>query len=109
MAKNKLTPEEEKAFNDYLISVGKLFPEQEERGEDEKYELIVFNDDIHSFDDIIINLMKGCKHTELQAIQCTNLIHYKGECQVKIGSLETLTSMAMALSESEIETTIKEI
>lgn len=55
--------------------------------------LIVFNDDVNTFDYVIDALIDICKHTLEQAQQCTMLIHYKGKCTVKTGSLEVLKPM----------------
>ncbi|HEX7868723.1 MAG TPA: ATP-dependent Clp protease adaptor ClpS, partial [Chryseobacterium sp.] len=49
---------------------------------DEVYKLILHNDDIHTFDDVIEALIQICKHDPIQAEQCTMLVHYKGKCTV---------------------------
>jgi ATP-dependent Clp protease adaptor protein ClpS len=48
-------------------------------------DLVVFNDDVNTFDHVISTLIRVCKHTPEQAEQCTLLIHYKGKCAVKKG------------------------
>lgn len=60
---------------------------------DEVYKLILHNDDIHTFDDVIEALVEICKHDLLQAEQCTMLVHYKGKCTVKTGSMDVLKPM----------------
>lgn len=55
--------------------------------------LVVYNDDIHTFDYVIDSLIEICQHTLEQAEQCTMLIHYKGKCTVKSGSLDVLLPM----------------
>ena len=57
------------------------------------YNLVVFNDDINSFDHVIATLIDVCAHTPEQAEQCTLLIHYKGKCSVKNGSWDELVPM----------------
>ena len=57
------------------------------------HSLIVFNDDVNTFDFVIDTLMDVCEHTPEQAEQCTLLIHYKGKCSVKNGSWEELVPM----------------
>ena len=57
------------------------------------HNLIVFNDDVNTFDFVINTLMEVCEHTPEQAEQCTLLIHYKGKCTVKNGSWEELVPM----------------
>ncbi len=71
------------------------------------YSLIVWNDDVNTFDHVIDVLMKVCKHTKEQAEQCSLLIHYKGKAQVKIGALETLRKMAEAILEQGIQATVE--
>lgn len=61
--------------------------------EDDVYKLILWNDDVNTFDFVIDSLMVICKHTLEQAEQCTILVHYKGKCTVKTGSLELLKPM----------------
>lgn len=60
---------------------------------DEVYKLILHNDDIHTFDYVIEALIEICKHTWDQAEQCTILVHYKGKCTVKTGSMDILKPM----------------
>lgn len=60
---------------------------------DDVYKLILYNDDIHTFDYVIDALIEICKHELLQAEQCTMLVHFKGKCTVKTGSLELLKPM----------------
>lgn len=60
---------------------------------DDVYKLILHNDDIHTFDFVIEALIEICKHTWEQAEQCTILVHYKGKCTVKSGSMDVLKPM----------------
>ena len=55
-----------------------------------KHEIVLFNDDIHTFDYVIESLIEICEHTPEQAEQCTFLVHYKGKCGVKTGEYEEL-------------------
>jgi ATP-dependent Clp protease adaptor protein ClpS len=52
--------------------------------------LILFNDDIHSFDFVIETLIEVCEHEHLQAEQCALIAHYKGRCVVKSGTFSEL-------------------
>lgn len=61
--------------------------------EDEVYKIVLWNDDVNTFDDVIQALVEICKHTLEQAEQCTMLVHYKGKCTVKTGSLDELKPM----------------
>ena len=60
---------------------------------DEVYKLVLHNDDIHTFDYVIDSLIEICGHTPEQAEQCTVLVHYKGKCTVKTGSMDVLKPM----------------
>lgn len=69
-------------------------------------DLIVFNDDVNTFDHVINILIKVCKHTHEQAEQCTMLIHYKGKCTVKNGNFDFLKPMRDAICEAGIDARI---
>lgn len=56
----------------------------------EQHEIVLFNDDVHTFDFVIDSLIEVCEHTLEQAEQCTILVHYKGKCAVKTGEYEEL-------------------
>lgn len=73
----------------------------------EELDLVVFNDDVNTFEHVTAILMKVCKHTHEQAEQCTLVIHYKGKCAVKKGSLEELKPMCEAILDSGIQATIQ--
>ncbi len=55
-----------------------------------QHEIILFNDDVHTFDYVIDALIDVCEHDYIQAEQCTVLVHYKGKCAVKTGEYEEL-------------------
>jgi ATP-dependent Clp protease adaptor protein ClpS len=69
-------------------------------------DLIVFNDEVNTFDHVIDTLIRVCKHTAEQAEQCTFIIHYKGKCSVKQGTFETLKPMRDAICEAGIDARI---
>ena len=48
-------------------------------------EIVLFNDDVNTFDHVIDTLVDVCEHTPEQAEQCAILVHYKGKCTVKTG------------------------
>ncbi|SFC63371.1 ATP-dependent Clp protease adaptor protein ClpS [Flexibacter flexilis DSM 6793] len=70
--------------------------------EEENYDLVVFNDDVNTFDHVIETLIKVCRHTPEQAEQCTILIHYKGKCTVKHGEFNELAAMRNAICQRGI-------
>jgi ATP-dependent Clp protease adaptor protein ClpS len=69
-------------------------------------DLIVFNDDVNTFDHVIKTLIRVCNHTSEQAEQCTLLIHYKGKCAVKSGTFDFLRPMREAICEVGIDARI---
>ena len=69
-------------------------------------DLVVFNDDINTFEHVINTLIRVCRHTTEQAEQCTWIIHYKGKCAVKKGSFEELNPMKEAICEVGIDARI---
>ena len=74
--------------------------------EDEVYKLVLHNDDVNTFDFVIMCLIDICEHTPEQAEQCTMLIHYKGKCTVKTGELEKLKPMHQALLDKGLSSEI---
>lgn len=72
----------------------------------EQFELVVFNDDVNTFEHVTETLIKICKHTQEQAEQCTLLIHYKGKCSVKLGVFEELVPMRQAICDRGISAEI---
>ena len=53
-------------------------------------EIILYNDDVNTFDHVIDTLMRVCDHTLEQAKQCSIIVHYKGKCTVKSGEFKDL-------------------
>ena len=70
-------------------------------------DLIVYNDDINTFDFVIETLIDVCNHEYIQAVQCTHLIHNKGKCGVKRGSFYDLQPKCEALLEKGLSATIE--
>src|SRR5665213_4584595 len=66
---------------------------------EEPYSLIVWNDEVNSFDWVIQTLMEVCKHTTEQAEQCAMIIHTQGKYGVKRGSYEELKPMCDAITD----------
>ncbi|MEY3398905.1 MAG: hypothetical protein RL220_1499 [Bacteroidota bacterium] len=83
------------------MAANPLFEEQyvTEVVEVEEKSLILFNDDVNTFDHVIESLVDVCGHEWLQAEQCAIIVHYKGKCDVKSGSFDKLEPMCTALLE----------
>ena len=76
--------------------------EEVETKTEEGHRLIVFNDEVNTFDDVIEALVEVCQHSASQAEQCTLIIHFKGKCSVKEGSWNDLVPMRNAICERGI-------
>ncbi len=74
---------------------------------EDSYHLIVWNDDVNTFDWVIQTLMEVCGHDQEQAEQCALLIHTKGKYAVKNGSFEELKPQCEAITERGIGATIE--
>ena len=53
-------------------------------------EIVLFNDDVNTFEHVIDTLMDVCEHTAEQAEQCSLIVHYNGKCTVKTGEYSDL-------------------
>jgi ATP-dependent Clp protease adaptor protein ClpS len=69
-------------------------------------DLMIFNDDVNTFEHVTNTLIKVCDHTNEQAEQCTWLIHYKGKCCIKKGDYSMLKPMKSAICEAGIDARI---
>ena len=74
------------------MSTKEKIKEQEEASIEEGHlnEIVLFNDEVNTFDHVIETLVDVCKHSYEQAEQCSLLVHYKGKCTVKTGVYEEL-------------------
>lgn len=72
-----------------------------------EYSLIVWNDEVNTFDWVIETLVEVCHHTQEQAEQCAMLIHTKGKYAVKNGSYDILKPKCDAITERKIGATIE--
>lgn len=72
----------------------------------ESRQLVLFNDDVNSFDHVINMLVKYCKHEPMQAEQCAYIVHYSGKCDVKNGTFEELEPICTALLDSGLSAEI---
>lgn len=59
--------------------------------------IILFNDDVNTFEWVIECLMTYCGHDSIQAEQCAHIVHHNGKCGVKTGTLLKLKPICEAL------------
>ena len=65
-----------------------------------EHNLILFNDDVNTFDHVIDLLIKVCDHDAIQAEQCATLVHYSGKCAVKKGEFDYLQTLGEILADN---------
>ncbi|MGX5817562.1 ATP-dependent Clp protease adaptor ClpS [Chitinophaga lutea] len=85
-------------MEDVLVDTAEQFP----------FSLIVWNDEVNTFDWVIQSLMEVCGHTEEQAEQCALIIHFNGKYAVKKGDYDDLKPMCEALLDRGISATLAE-
>ncbi len=73
----------------------------------EEYKVLLYNDDVNTFDWVIECLIDICKHDELQAEQCALLVHYKGKAIVKVGGIEEMKTICAALCERDLAAAVE--
>jgi ATP-dependent Clp protease adaptor protein ClpS len=70
--------------------------------------IILYNDDVNTFDWVIECLCEICKHELYQAEQCALLVHFKGKAIVKTGDFETLKPICEALCDKSLSAVIEQ-
>ena len=60
-------------------------------------EIILWNDEVNTFDWVISSLVDVCEHSMEQAEQCSVIVHYKGKCEVKTGTYNELKPICTEL------------
>ncbi|TYA92160.1 ATP-dependent Clp protease adaptor ClpS [Seonamhaeicola marinus] len=69
-------------------------------------EIVLYNDDVNTFDHVIETLIHACDHTAEQAEQCSIIVHYKGKCTVKTGAYDDLKPRCSMLLEAGLSAEI---
>jgi ATP-dependent Clp protease adaptor protein ClpS len=93
---NKPRSVEEQAFDTDLLT-----------DEESPYSLVVWNDEVNSFDWVIQTLIEVCHHSTEQAEQCAMIIHTQGKYAVKQGSYDELKPLCDAITDRGIGATIE--
>jgi ATP-dependent Clp protease adaptor protein ClpS len=74
---------------------------------EEPCNLIVWNDEVNTFQWVIDTLMEVCGHSYEQAEQCSYIIHFQGKYAVKKGGYDELKSMCDAITDRGIGATVE--
>jgi len=69
-------------------------------------EIVLYNDEVNTFDHVIETLIHACEHTAEQAEQCSLIVHYKGKCTVKTGLYDDLKPRCSVLLEAGLSAEI---
>ena len=88
-------------------NIQEQFDVQTEVAEQPPCQLIVWNDEVNTFDWVIQTLIKICGHSAEQAELCAYLIHFGGKHAVKKGSYEDLKPVCEAILDRGIQATIE--
>ena len=86
-----------------LHSDGKL------KQSNEKSSLVLFNDNINTFDHVIKSLVEICGHDPVQAEQCALIVHFKGSCEIKTGLKEVLYVMSKSLNSKGLNSKVESL
>ena len=84
--------------------------EQEQKSKKQisnSYSLVLYNDDVNTFDNVINCLIRICQHDVVQAEQCAWLVHNRGKCNIKSGKLTILRKMQNALTQNGLSARIE--
>jgi ATP-dependent Clp protease adaptor protein ClpS len=79
---------------------------KKEENTSEEKDLILFNDDINTFEYVIETLIDVCGHDPFQAEQCALTAHYNGKCSIKSGPFEILKPFYDEMTNRELTVTI---
>jgi len=69
-------------------------------------EIVLYNDNVNTFDHVIDTLIRVCEHTAEQAEQCSLIVHYNGKCTVKTGEYKELKPLCSQLLEAGLSAEI---
>ncbi|MEL1245050.1 ATP-dependent Clp protease adaptor ClpS [Flavobacterium sp. DGU11] len=69
-------------------------------------EIVLYNDEVNTFDHVINTLIKVCGHTAEQAEQCSLIVHYNGKCTVKTGEYKELKPQCTGLLDAGLSAEI---
>ena len=69
--------------------------------------VILHNDDYHTFNEVIVQLMLAIECTKQKAEFFANEVHSKGQAKVYYGALENCLNVSSVLEDIQLKTTIE--
>lgn len=73
----------------------------------DEYQLVLYNDDVNTFEHVIECLVKYCSHDIQQAEQCAWIVHTKGKCIIKSGGFSSLEPICTALTDQGLSASVE--
>ncbi len=91
-----------------MVAFGKKWKKSSHlsKGEGNDKILVLHNDNINSFDYVINSLCEVCGHDDIQAEQCAFLTHFKGQCDIKKGTVDELVPLKSKLINKNLSVSI---
>jgi ATP-dependent Clp protease adaptor protein ClpS len=86
-----------------------LHKDGKQRSGSETGSLILYNDDINTFEHVIKSLVEVCGHDLVQAEQCAMIVHFNGSCEVRIGVVEVLNAMSRSLNAKGLNSKVESL
>lgn len=69
--------------------------------------LVLYNDNVNSFDGVMLALMEVCNYNIYQAEQCVLIVHNAGKCIIREGDLEEIQSWKASLKKMGLKIKIE--
>ena len=86
-----------------------LHKDDKQKNGNDSGSLILYNDDINTFEHVIKSLVEVCGHDTVQAEQCAMIVHFNGSCEVKLGVVEVLNAMSRSLNSKGLNSKVGNI
>jgi ATP-dependent Clp protease adaptor protein ClpS len=75
----------------------------------EEHILVLYNDEVNTFDHVIKSLVEVCGHDSVQAEQCALIVHLKGKCEIKSGIRPVLNAMSKSLNSKGLHSKVENL
>lgn len=89
------------------VELDELVKEKVKPVETSEHSLVLYNDEVNTFQHVILCLVGICRHDKLQAEQCAIIAHHTGKCVIKTGNYFKLEKMKVLLDDSNLTVEIQ--